>query len=403
MVSRQATTPGGLEGYLAELSPLLREAGHRVHLLSDRSGPAGVFDAVHPLPQLWADELRFRPDVRRRLEAVLAESGAEVVHLHGLENGGAIRFLASRLPCVRHVHDHEVTCPNGLRLLRRPDEPCLHPMSALCLVRGHLRRCMHRRPLRAWRALARARDSLRGSGGVARWVTVSEYMAGVLALNGVGDPITVLNPLVRVPGEEWTPPANPRGLLFVGRLFWTKGAGLLVDLLPRLGEDVTLDIVGEGPEREAIQASVLRAGLGRRVTLHGRLTGEALRARYRANALLVVPSLWSEPFGTVGLEAAASGRPAVAFRAGGIGEWLVHGVTGLAVQPGSPAALADALREVLADGDRLRWMGQEARRRAEAFLDGRRHARRLAGVLREAADSFRERRRAPRGVAGQTV
>ena len=50
---------------------------------------------------------------------------------------------------------------------------------------------------------------------------------------------------------------------------------------------------------------------------------------------MAVPSLWPEPFGLVGLDAASLGRPAVAFDVGGIGEWLTDGANGRLVEPGA--------------------------------------------------------------------
>src|SRR4029078_6299944 len=67
-------------------------------------------------------------------------------------------------------------------------------------------------------------------------------------------------------------------------------------------------------------------------------------------AILAVPSVWPEPFGLVGLEAAAMGVPAVAFDTGGIRQWVHHQISGLRVPPsGGHAALAAALSEILQD------------------------------------------------------
>ena len=67
--------------------------------------------------------------------------------------------------------------------------------------------------------------------------------------------------------------------------------------------------------------------------------------------LLVVPSLWPEPFGLIGLEAAACGVPAAAFDVGGISEWLHDGVSGYLAPANPPpaAALAAAIVKCLRD------------------------------------------------------
>jgi glycosyltransferase involved in cell wall biosynthesis len=71
-------------------------------------------------------------------------------------------------------------------------------------------------------------------------------------------------------------------------------------------------------------------------------------------SVLAVPSVWPEPFGLVGLEAAARGVPAVAFDTGGIRQWLHHDVSGLLVPPaGGFRAMASALAVIL-DNQALR-------------------------------------------------
>ena len=82
---------------------------------------------------------------------------------------------------------------------------------------------------------------------------------------------------------------------------------------------------------------------------------DSQRAAALSNAaVLAVPSVWPEPFGLVGLEAAAMGVPAVAFDTGGIRQWLRHGVSGLLVPPaGGFRAMAGALVTIL-DNQALR-------------------------------------------------
>ena len=98
------------------------------------------------------------------------------------------------------------------------------------------------------------------------------------------------------------------------------------------------------------------------MTAVGWLNGDQRWAALREATLLALPSSWPEPFGLVGLEAAALGIPAVAFDVGGVREWLRVGINGY-LAPGNPpraAGLADALVEALTDADELRAMGARA-------------------------------------------
>jgi glycosyltransferase involved in cell wall biosynthesis len=72
---------------------------------------------------------------------------------------------------------------------------------------------------------------------------------------------------------------------------------------------------------------------------------------YRQTDLLVVPSVWPEPFGLIGPETAQYGVPAVAFAPGGIVDWLTDGVNGRLAPCDPPAAaeLAEAVVKSLSD------------------------------------------------------
>ena len=75
-----------------------------------------------------------------------------------------------------------------------------------------------------------------------------------------------------------------------------------------------------------------------------------------------MPSVWPEPFGLVGLEAAVCGIPAVAFDVGGISSWLSDGVNGRLVSPdGGSEALAHAMAAMLGDAVYRERLSQGAR------------------------------------------
>jgi glycogen(starch) synthase len=97
----------------------------------------------------------------------------------------------------------------------------------------------------------------------------------------------------------------------------------------------------------------------------------------------VLPSRY-EPFGIVALEAAAAEAPLVASTAGGLGEVVVHGETGLAFAPGDVAALAGAVRTVLVDRHSAVERARTARSRLAADFDWGRIAEATAEVYRRA-------------------
>ena len=122
-------------------------------------------------------------------------------------------------------------------------------------------------------------------------------------------------------------------------------------------------IVGDGPERGALETRIAQLGLGDRVHLLGFRTD--IPELLAGCDLFVLPSLF-EGLPLSILEAMAAGKAVVATAIGGNDEAVVDGVTGLLVPPADPEALADALRTLLREPERRRRLGEAGRRRAEA-------------------------------------
>ena len=151
---------------------------------------------------------------------------------------------------------------------------------------------------------------------------------------------------------------------------------LLAEALGRLDALAwRLDVVGDGPERAAVEALFAPS----RTRFHGRLDGAALAALYSRADLLVWPAV-NEAFGMALLEAQAHGCPVVAGGDGGVREVVRDGITGLVTPPGDVAALAAAVAGLLADGRRRRAMAAAAR----AFVAEERGVAAAAGRLRAA-------------------
>jgi glycosyltransferase involved in cell wall biosynthesis len=160
-----------------------------------------------------------------------------------------------------------------------------------------------------------------------------------------------------------------------------KGGDLLVRAVARLsgkGEPVRLTMAGEGSARGRWRA--LANALGVDASFPGWVDSAACADLLDRASVLAVPSVWPEPFGLVGLEAAARGVPSVAFDVGGIREWLDDTRSGLLAGPRPDAEpLAGALASVLFDDALRARLAQGARAVAERFtLD--RHVERLVEV-----------------------
>ncbi|MEO5885858.1 MAG: glycosyltransferase [Candidatus Limnocylindrales bacterium] len=220
-----------------------------------------------------------------------------------------------------------------------------------------------------WRSPARA--------ALARWlfaradlvIANSRFTADIAEgrLGPLRRPAEVVSPGVAVPPAGPLPDLATRPVdhvVFVGRLAPGKGAEVLVEAMQRLQEakvPARLTIVGDGPLRPSLEAQA--ANLGASVRFAGAVAPSQVAALLRAATVVAVPSTDDEGLGLVALEAMAQGALVVATAAGGLAETVRDGENGRVVAVQDPGALADALRQLLADattpaGDRLRSGGR---------------------------------------------
>jgi glycosyltransferase involved in cell wall biosynthesis len=162
----------------------------------------------------------------------------------------------------------------------------------------------------------------------------------------------------RPPNErKWDTPR----MLWVGRLVYQKGLDVLFDSLGRLKEfpwDLTL--VGDGPQREALEESTQEKNIADRIVFKGWLDKDRLIRYYNKSNLFVFPSR-HEGMPNAVLEAMASGLPVIATQIAGNEELIHPGKTGLLVPSGDVDALEKALRDLLPDPIRREQMGLAAR------------------------------------------
>jgi len=163
---------------------------------------------------------------------------------------------------------------------------------------------------------------------------------------------------------------KPVDVVFVGRLIDEKRVDLLLDAIHLMTDsfpDLRCTVIGDGPERAALEARAERLGLAARVTFAGRVEGSRVYAVMKAAHLLVMPSQ-REGFGISVAEAQACGTVPVVVRSPmSAASALVHdGVDGLLCDP-TAAAISSAIASLLSDQPRLAEMSRAARRTARHY------------------------------------
>lgn len=176
---------------------------------------------------------------------------------------------------------------------------------------------------------------------------------------------------------------SPFRLLTVGQLQPAKGIHVLLDAvaaLVRRGRAVALTIVGDGPDRSALEAHAARLGLRQHVTFTGALNQVAVRGLLAETDVFALAS-FAEGIPVVLMEAMAAGVACVATRITGIPELVEDGESGRLVTPSDVEALADALDGVISDGRIRRRYAQAGRERVRQRYDLRRNTHVLVDLF----------------------
>jgi glycosyltransferase involved in cell wall biosynthesis len=188
-----------------------------------------------------------------------------------------------------------------------------------------------------------------------RVICITEFIRGDLMKRGFApEKLDVIPPGIDLPTDTGREGDH---ILFIGRLVGTKGLPYLVRAMASV--DGRLIIIGDGPERAALEKMVRSSGLNDRIEFTGRISEEQKAALLSTCKVFVMPSLF-ESYGLAVAEAMAWGKPVVASHVGGLPE--VVGDGGTLVPPRDSDHLATALNTLLADDEVRRACGARARK-----------------------------------------
>lgn len=338
---------GGIENHIKMLAEGLRARGVDAQVLVTNTANRTVQEIIKGVPVLKTARqlnvssapvsLPFFPAVRR------LEAGIDIAHLHmPYPPGEVAQLLLGRSKRLVATYHSDIVRQRVLGALYRPF---------------------------LWQVLRRA-DLIAVSNPV--------YIQNSLFLRRYADKCRVIHFGVDLARFALTPDVAQQAaawrqryagkplLLFVGRLRHYKGVDVLIDAMRQV-EGAHALIVGIGPMAQAWQEQAQTAGVTDRVTFLGELSDADVLALYHAASVFVLPSTnRAETLGIVQLEAMACGLPLICTELGtGTSYVNQHGVTGLVVPPSDPAALAAAIRKLVANPGLRAAMGAAGRRRVE--------------------------------------
>lgn len=378
---------GGAETILHLTLAALEERGIRNVIVHQHPASGNPADRVlYHIPCLGDPSPPDRRKILRTLRQIVEKEQPDLIHLYDVGNPDVLAESGRLRPSVQSVLNHSFYCPGGQKYLPFLRRACTRPFGPGCLASAFLTHCNSIRPnvlLSSYRythqALGR-RDLL--------LITLSRYQEACLIQSGYPpEAIRTLHPFTGLPDlpSQGPPPSQEPLLLFTGRIVAGKGLDLLLKTLAGVKHRFRLRVDGSGLLLEECRGLAARLGLQEKVQFMGWTLPEQHQANYLQSDLVVVPSIWPEPFGLVGIEAMSYAKPVVAFRVGGIPEWLEDGVTGHLIEPYDLRAMASKIDDLLERPERAQEMGRQGRRRVEALFSKAAYVTALMEIYRQAA------------------
>jgi glycosyltransferase involved in cell wall biosynthesis len=297
-----------------------------------------------------------------KLKQVLREYKPDIIHLHNIFNqvSPSVLFAVGNIPTVLTLHSYELICPMGG--LIKPDgsrciSPGKHDLRCTGSIKGYLyeviKQFIHKYLLK------KISVYIAPSGSIKRDFSNQRI---------ISSPIIVIHNGIQL--LKFSPIINNKSLLYVGRLSKEKGVDVLLRAIKIIKEsvhDIVVDIVGDGPEKNMLINLSDDLYLNDNVRFIGSIPHNKIGDFYKQCTALIVPSVWGEPFGLVGIEAISIGRPVIASNVGGISEWLDDEKTGYLVEPGNSNQIAEKVIKLFSHKRLLEQMGKNERKKVEQF------------------------------------
>jgi glycosyltransferase involved in cell wall biosynthesis len=329
---------------------------------------------------VWSSKTRFE------FAAALDAERPGIVHVHNTFMVISPSIYSAceerRIPVVQTLHNFRLLCPasNFFRDGKVCEECVDHS-----LVRSVRHGC-YRKSRKATAGVAlmltlhRALNTWRNS--VTRFIALTEFAKDKFVAAGfprdkfvVKPNFADLGPYQRVGVGNYA--------VFIGRLAEDKGLSVLLNAWGKLNSPYPLHIVGDGPEREPLEAQARELQLSG-ITFRGRLSHAAAIETIKSARFVVVPSTWYEAFPMCIVESFACGVPVLCSRLGGMQEIVTDGHTGLHFIPGDPQDLALKVEWAWNHPAEIAAMGRAARDRYETYYSAEKNYSLLMGIYEQA-------------------
>ncbi len=380
--------PGGEDVVFSAERRLLEEHGHQVVSYERSNHEVDQMNKLHQLKM--TRDLVHSDDSKREIKKLLKSESPDVVHVHNTFMMISPSIFETcqemNVPVLQTLHNFRLLCPAwSLSREGRVCEECIdHSLWRGvwhgCYRNSHLMTAAVALMLQVHRSRNTWNDSVDG------YVALSEFARQKFVANGLPAAKMHVKPnfVYQDPGEREAPGSNA---LFVGRLSPEKGVSTLLSAWQKLKTAMPLVIVGEGPERAALESQAAAANLSN-VKFTGHLSPVEVRTAMKAAAFLVMPSVWYEGFPMTIAESFACGTPVICSKLGSMQEIVEHQRTGLHFTPDDAADLQRQVEYASSHPTEMAAMGKAARREYELHYTAQTNYDMLMNIYEQTIGSY---------------
>ena len=336
---------GGTEYYVYQVAGELKQLGIKTILMYDGKHFPGskmrsVFDQMFPIIDIKT-QLKNYPN--------------GIVYLNNYRDPNLIKnLLKTNLPLFRYIHDHYLTCPRSSKTDPIKSETCTKKVGLACYTcPGVISRPDGKLKLRTPSETIR---ELKLHNNFKNIIVSSLYLQNELTRNGLVSKRISINPIYQSGlGKKFGSFSNFQhkdqfNILYVGSLIKGKGVELLIKALEICNLPFHLNIVGDGPWRNKLEALARTSHSKSIINFIGNIDHDSLQQYYKIAKAVIVPSTLPETFSKAAADGLHFGTLPICADVGGISSWLKNYTNGVLFKGGSAKDLAEKLTQ-LAKGE----------------------------------------------------
>lgn len=337
---------------------------------------------------------------KRRLSRLLDEHPVDIAHLHNIHHQISPSILHElkrrKIPVVMTLHDYKMVCASySLLTNERPCEVCcgkkyLKAVSRQCVKNSYTKSILAAIEMYLHHKLLDIYDT------IDTFISPSLFLKNKLGEMGFKKQIVHLPNFVKnfENGEERSDEENRKeiSIVYFGRLSREKGLLTLLKAVKILQDNHTVtikvNIIGEGPLKDTLRKNAQNEKI-HNIQFLGYMKDEALYREIKKSRVVILPSEWYENNPISVLESFALGKPVIGTNIGGIPELVKTDITGLIFEPGNAKDLAEKIKYVLDNPEKIVTMGENARSFVEQELNAEKYYQGLMRVYRSVIEKYR--------------